>query len=416
MLCCRHLRLALTLLALGAGAKGAESAWPVVAGEVSGTLKMPRLASAPPVEWRVNAQNGPAGLVLDLAATAPGLALRVEATPPVVDADGTWRVLSGSADVVACWPVVLAQGWGNFLPADAVLAGTVNFTGAGTWRGEVFSGTISATLSGASVRSAAQSWAVDGITLDCELKLAGGKVTLHSAQLQAATIQAAGLTARKFLVDLVGGDDGRLGVRRAEVNALSGRIALAPFTLDPASPAVHTSAEISGVALADLAALVPQALAEASGQVAGRVAVNWSLAGGLEPGTGSLGVVADSPAGLRLTNSPGLLTGRATPKIEFLPGWTGPLRHWLSMENPAYAVLRQIERGEMPLIVEKLSVKLYPDGFDAPQSARVEVAARPTAGSAVERVTFAVNVTGPLTEVLKLGFDDRAKVRVNAPK
>jgi hypothetical protein len=354
--------------------------------------------------------------LLDLTATAPGLALRIEATPPVGDAGGTWRLLSGSADVAACWPVVTGQGWGNFLPADAVLAGTVNFTGAGTWRGEVFSGTVDATLSGASVRSAAQSWTVDGITLDCALEFTDGKVALHSAQLRAATIQAAGLTARKFFVDLVGGDHGRLAVRRADVNALGGRIALAPFTLDPASPAVHTSAEISGVALADLAALVPQALAEASGQVAGRVAINWSLAGGLEPGAGSLGVAAGSSAGLRLTNSPGLLTSRATPKIEFLPGWTGPLSRWLSIDNPAYAVLRQIERGEMPLIVEKLSVKLYPDGLDGPQSARVEVAARPTAGSAVERVTFAVNVTGPLTEVLKLGLDDRAKVRVNAPK
>jgi hypothetical protein len=42
----------------------------------------------------------------------------------------------------------------------------------------------------------------------------------------------------------------------------------------------------------------------------------------------------------------------------------------------------------------------------------VEVAARPAAGTAVERVTFSVNLTGPLTQVLRLGMDERTRVQL----
>ena len=202
-------------------------------------------------------------------------------------------------------------------------------------------------------------------------------------------------------------------MRRAEIVAFGGRIALAPFTLDPAAPAVRTTAEFSGVALGELAALVPQALTEARGQVAGRITVNWSLQAGVEPGAGSLVVSPDTPATLRLAKSPGLLTGRSPPRIEFLPAWTGPLHTWFSVENPGYDLLRRIELGDMPLVVEHLDVRLYPDGPDAARSATVEISARPASGEAVKKVTFTVNLSGPLAQVLRLGLDDRAKVRVN---
>ena len=412
----RMFRLLLTMLAFGGATFGAEPAWPLLSGELAGTLKVPRLVGAPPLEWRVNARPGPRGPELEVIASAPGLALRIEANPPGGSSAGTWRVVSGTADAAVWWPLAATQWPGNFLPPDAVMTGALSFAGTGTWRGTVVAGAITVSLTDGSARSVAQGWSIKGIAIEGAFEFADGKITVRSARVRAELAQVAGLTARKILLEAEGASGGRFSVRRAEVGVMGGRVALAPFTLDPAAPAVHTDAEIVGIALSDLAALVPQALAEARGQVAGRVSVNWSLSGGVEPGTGLLSVSADAPAGLRLTNSPGLLTGSATPRIEFLPAWTGPLRRWLSVENPAYDVLRRIERGELPLVVENLQVKLYPDGLTAPQSVRVELAAHPTAGSAVQRVTFAVNVTGPLMEVLKLGLDDRAKILVNAPK
>jgi hypothetical protein len=47
----------------------------------------------------------------------------------------------------------------------------------------------------------------------------------------------------------------------------------------------------------------------------------------------------------------------------------------------------------------------------------VDVVARPTGvGDVLEKITFTVNVSGPLDQVLRLGLNDRAKIRVNGGK
>jgi hypothetical protein len=80
-------------------------------------------------------------------------------------------------------------------------------------------------------------------------------------------------------------------------------------------------------------------------------------------------------------------------------------------------MLQRIELGQVPLAVESLDFQLYPDGAGGSRSAQVRVVARTTeAGDVVEKVTFTVNVSGPLDQVLRLGMDERAKIRVNAAK
>ena len=77
-------------------------------------------------------------------------------------------------------------------------------------------------------------------------------------------------------------------------------------------------------------------------------------------------------------------------------------------------MLQRIELGQSPLAVETLRLQLYPDGPGGPRSARVDIVARPAgAGDVVEKITFSVNVSGPLDQVLQLGFKDRATIRVN---
>ncbi len=193
---------------------------------------------------------------------------------------------------------------------------------------------------------------------------------------------------------------------------LGGHVSLAPFGFNPAKPAVEATAEFSQVALAELALLVPQALAEAHGRVDGRIALRWSAATGFEPGAGSLTVSAEAPATVRLAATPGFLTQRMPRTIALLPAWLGPVARWFSPENPAYDTLHEIELGRQLLTVENLRLQLYPDGPDAPRSALVELAARPAAGGAVERVTFTVNVAGPLNQVLRLGLNEGLKVKV----
>jgi hypothetical protein len=195
-----------------------------------------------------------------------------------------------------------------------------------------------------------------------------------------------------------------------------GRITLSPFTVDPENPEVTTTAELAGLAMAELARLIPAALASAAGRIEGRIAVQWSEAAGFQPKSGKLSIEPDAPATLRLAATPGFLTQHLPERIQLLPAWLRLPANWLAPVNPAYGTLESIEMGRQDLQVEQLRVALYPDGPEGARSAVVEVTARPAAGSAVELVSFTVNVAGSLQQVLQLGLDDRANLIFNAGK
>lgn len=406
--------------ALTAGVIAAEPVrpWPPIRGELSGQLALPQIPGFPPLAWRIEAQPlSDAGLVLSATATSPGLSLRVELTPPAGDAPGTWRIGEAKIDAASWWRLTIDQAGIKSLPDDFAFTGQLTLTGAGQWRGAEASGAVHVTLAAGTAGSLTQKWTATGLGVDADLAIVANRAAVRTAQVKVATIEFAGLTARNLLLDVAAADAGRLAVTRAEVAAFGGRVTLAPFTLDPAAPAVISVADFSSVALGELAALVPQALREAQGQVAGRVAINWSLQSGIGPGDGALAVSPAEPATVRLAASPGLLTGRSPPRIELLPSFLGPVGRWFSFENPAHRMLQRIELGQSPLAVESLRVQLYPDGAGGPRSARVDVVARPTGvGDVLEKITFTVNVSGPLDQVLRLGLNDRAKIRVNGGK
>jgi hypothetical protein len=419
---CPPIFRALLFAVLAAGAIAAESAAPLppLRATLSGQLALPQIPGFPGLAWQIETRPVPGfALVIMATATAPGLALRVELTPPFGTAPGTWRLVDATVDAASWWRLAADQLVPNAknLPPDFTLTGRLSLAGEGEWRGADFSGTLRVVLSEGTAASSAQKWTASGLALEAELRFTPARVALRTARLRVATALVAGLTAQRVVLDANGTDGNRLAITRAELAAFGGRVALTPFTLDPAAPAVVSTAEFSGIALGDLAALVPQALKAAQGQVAGRVAVNWSLRSGLGPGDGSLAVTPAEPATLRLAAAPGLLTGRSPPRIALLPAFMGPVRRWLSIDNPAHAMLQRIELGEVPLAVDSFDFQLYPDGAGGSRSVQVRVVARTTGvGDVVEKVTFTVNVSGPLDQVLRLGMDERAKIRVNPVK
>lgn len=406
--------------ALAAGLSAAEpaSAWPPVRGDLSGKLALPRIAGFPDLVWRAEAQPVVgSGLALTASATAPGLSLRVELTPPMGNAAGTWRLVEGKIDAASWWRLSMEQAGVKSLPDDFTFTGQLTLAGSGEWRGADASGTLQVALAAGTAGSVAQNWSATGLVLDADFSVVATRLAVRAAHLRVESFQAAGLAAKNLVLDLAGADAGRLTVTRAELAAFGGRIALTPFTLDPAQPAVKSIAEFSGLALGDLAAFVPQALKEAKGQVAGCVSIDWSLKSGLGPSGGAVTVSSAEAATVRLTASPGLLTGNSPPRIVLLPAFMGPLSRWASLENPAHSMLQRIELGQAPLAVESLNLQLYPDGAKGARSATIEVVARTTGvGDVVEKVTFTVNVSGPLDQVLRLGLDDRAKIRFNPGK
>jgi len=201
--------------------------------------------------------------------------------------------------------------------------------------------------------------------------------------------------------------------RVAEFNALGGRVALRPFEINLGNAeaiSVGVTAELRGLALDQLARFVPEAVREASGRVGGEVRLSWSEAGGLQVGSGALLIEPDAHAQLRLTAMPGFLTQRTTPRFFWLPARLGRVARWLSLENPAYATLAEIEEGAQPLHVEALHVALYPDGPEGPRSAAVSLLARPLSGAVVKQLRFDINVSGPLDQVLRIGASDAIRL------
>lgn len=415
----RYCRLCLVLAVLAAGGlQAAEARWPAFDGDLSGLLRLDALGDAPPLTWHTHVKPTAGGPPqIDLELSARGLGLHARVTLPPGEAPGTWQIADGTIDLAVWLPIALARAGQAALPPDLAVTGTLRLAGEGTWRNAEVSGSLTAALDGATAGSAAQNWSASGVALAAVIALTNNLPAVRSLRLDVDTLQVASLTARRIVAEAAGAAGGRLDLRRAELEMFGGRVALAPFTFDPAMPAVDTTADLTGVALGELAALAPQAVAEAHGQVAGRVAVRWSAQLGTEPGAGALRVSVDTPATVRLAATPGFLTQRVPARLGLIGGSFGPLSRWLSVENPAYDTLRRIELGELPLAVDRLEVKLYPDGPDGAISARVELSGHPAeANSAVGGVSFVVNVAGPLSQVLRVGLKQNASIQINSAR
>lgn len=155
---------------------------------------------------------------------------------------------------------------------------------------------MTAVMQGGHAASSAQGWLADEINLSSTLALGAGGVALETAQLKVGRAEAEGVSwpvIREF--EAAGAPDGRIAVSQTEVEVLGGRVVLAPFVFDPARLEVRTTAEFTGVALSELASLLPETLAEAHGRLSGRIALHCSSAAGFQPGSGSLNVLPDTP-------------------------------------------------------------------------------------------------------------------------
>ncbi len=174
---------------------------------------------------------------------------------------------------------------------------------------------------------------------------------------------------------------------------------------------VSASLHLSQLSMRDISALLPDVIAEARGRVSGEIRVGWKPGEGFKLGNGRLQIERPESVEIRLTPQPGFLTSHTPERLTLLPSWTGALQKWFSLRNPAYETLRQIEMGLMSLQVETLSAEVHPAGDSMGRSATVRISARPAVASAVDRIDFEVNVSGPLDEVIKLGMNHKVSIR-----
>ncbi|MCF7688423.1 MAG: YdbH domain-containing protein [Cephaloticoccus sp.] len=383
---------------------------PPLQGDVAGQLTLRGFGQVPPLDWRILAQPGsPGENLFQVDVTAPGLSVGFELQ--VTDNELiSWRIIRGEVDIGRWWRPLSRRAGMTGIPEDMSMTGLVQMSGAGTIRGTAVNGRVTVDLHHGTVGSMKQNWTLSGLDVNTQLELGPEGPLVRQQHLRANEAEALGIKLHNLVLDAIGETEGRLTIQNARIDVLGGQVKLRPFSLDPAKLDIDTVAELNGVALGALADYIPQALSEASGQINGWVAVGWNAKTGAKTGGGSLTVESAAPASLRLAAMPGFLTQHTSERIQWLPDAFGPFARWMALENPAYNTLRRIEMGDLPLQVEKLQVQLYPDGPDGARSAMVEVVARPATGSAVEKVTFVLNVAGPLDQVLQLGSDERVKL------
>lgn len=400
--------LLVSLILFAGGLCGSALELPPLRGDLRGSFHLRKIPAASPILWELRAQpeRHDTNRFL-LTAKSTGLHVVLQLDLPRNGGEGHWRVVEGVVDPKP-WMRVFINAFGlTGVPADLVVQGELTISGEGELKGTQLTGTVVAAMQGASVESAEQQWSVADLDLEARINLGSPVPYLAGVTLRAPRAEVTGVVLDHVDVAITGDSEQRLRVERAQVGMWSGRVALRPFSFDLSKPAIRATAELDRVALENLAALVPETISEGHGSLNGTVEFSWSAAKGLQAGRGNLRLSPGAPTTLRLAAAPSLLTSHVPRKIEWVPSALGPIARWLALDNPAYETLRRIEMGEMPLTVNVMSVELYPDGPDGSTSVRVKMSARPEDGSVVDEVSFQVNVTGPINEVMQLGADDR---------
>ncbi len=399
------------------GATAAEEArgwaWPLFAGEFGGELAPGGWVPAAGVKWQLTLAPAADGTGQAGTLRLEGVGLQVTAGVKLRSwRDGTWEVPAAEIDLGTWLPAWLAR----MLPATvgAVTAeGRVKVAGAGTLQDGVVTGRLEVELRDGKVSEAAGRWRVEGLALRGAVRR-GGETLAPGQRLILSFTQAVfgdvGFGAAQAELALDPQD--RLTVSGLALDAFGGRAEVGAFTLDPAAPEVLTTVNVAGIELGGLSAWLPSVLAGAKGKVGGQATVGWSAREGFRFAQGKLAPVGQAQASITLAASPDLLTSRLPEnlreRIDLLPKWLGPLRGLFSPVNPAYATLKAIELGQLPLEVQSVAVRIDPAGTTADRTAQVVVEAAPAGRTdIVESVRLEVNVAGPLAELVRLGMEGK---------
>jgi hypothetical protein len=238
---------------------------------------------------------------------------------------------------------------------------------------------------------------LSGLELDVATRELTGGGLAGGQMLRVTKIAAAGaeVTALRVIFGLDAAH--LLKVAAVEANVLGGSVKLLPFSLSLDKPVLDAAADLNALRLDEAARLMPWLIQSAQGFLRGRVELSWNAESGLRVKDGGLTIVKSDDAAFRLAPSPGLLTA-GLPKRYPLLG------KWITMNNPAWAPLREIELGKEGLRIETFQVNFRPDGAGKGRTAAIHIVGKPTSGKLVKEVKLDINFHGPWSEFLAFGL------------
>ena len=382
------------------------------ASTLSGVLQWRGL---PPLQWSIE------------TTAPPALARRVEGKVRVA-ADG----LSGAADIVidvpsgeiawkegqlqielARWiPSLLTAAQMPPLPTGVTLEGALTAKTAGAWTARGLTGQADVQVRG-SLERVTPALRVDGIVLALTFPNLSDLGDSPAQTARFAQAKIGELVAENAEIRFRIRSPQAVDIDGAEISLLGGRVRAEPFTIRIASAGLEpvlATLTLENLALAEAIKLLPQAVTAATGTIVGSVDVQWSREQSLTIGRGILELRPGRRAEMRLAPQPGFLTSQLSERLALLPPSFGPIARWFSPLNPAYAAVEAIELGRESLVIESLQVLTHREADAAGRTARLQVRARPVIPGPVGEVSFEVNLSGPLNQVLKLGLDERVQM------
>ncbi len=401
----RILRALLILALLAAPARASLSSLMLFTGTLRGETN---LTGLPPLTWIFSAapaaENRKTAL---LALKAAGLDLRARLALDQSSGALTWHIDDARLHLAPLAPHAAPS------LSTITFSGELRLSGSGTIINNRPHGRLAISCVNASASDAIAGWTLTGIDFSGEFSL-GENLAIASATpatLRIQTIATSRFGARNFSASGHLLNTSRASISHAKVEIAGGEVeTLEPFTVPLSPPSIAALIQIRRVGLQDFIALLPSGLADARGKLNGELRLTWNEIEGIQLGIGTLALDEIEPTVIRLASSPGFLTGNMPARLELLPGFLGKI---FSVRNPSYPDLQKIELGRTELEVSALRIQLSPDGDARHRTAHAEIDARPLQpGSVIKRVTFDINVTGPLTSLFRLGFNHPFNITV----
>jgi len=402
------LACALLFASHSGGAEAAESPLPNAAATLSGSVTW---AQQPAIVWEVKArssaalsQAGGEFLISSDGLKAKGI-VSFEPGTNTVD----WEFDRATVDLAVWARAFAAKAAPSAKFGDFLTKGLLAISSKGQLRDGLPSGSATLALEGAMLDSRTNALRVDGISFDLQIDDLNQLTSAPAQILSFAAAEYSGVLAKAGAIRFQLRSQQEIRIERAEMKMFDDTIVVDPFSVpivDGAIGAFDATVRVSGVALGEIALLLPETLAEARGRLSGEILLRWMPQMGLNLGDGSFRIDRVDSVEVRLAPQPGFLTSQMPAKITLLPAWLGKVSRWLAPDNPAYPVLQAIEMGDLALTVDTLEIHSRPGGDALGRTARIIMTAHPKTGQVVESVLFEVNVSGPLDQVIKFGLSN----------
>ena len=346
--------------------------------------------------------------------SGPDFSVRVALQVDMATGRVKWRVTEGRIDPGA-WLTALSPRSELAALAGTTVTGFLEITGEGEWLDGKPTGTVLIDWREGTARNDAQGWSLAGVTVQ-----AGGDVAALAAgrvpvKLAVGTISTARFGARNLTAAAVVTEFSGIAVESARVEIAGGEVTAEPFAVAFAEPKLGVTLAMRRVGLQDLIVFVPTTLSDAHGRINGRLHLDWNAADGVQLGLGELALDKTEAATLRMAENAGFLTAKMPVRFVLVPpNWPKFFQRVLSLNNPSYPPLKEIELGKLGLHVETLDVKLHPEGDELGRSASVFIRARPDqVDNLIREVTFQINVSGPLASVLRVGMKQKMSFQIH---